>query len=187
MSPTNPMKRRFALGALAALALPGCANYYYGDGLPRLPSLVEPQDLLSLNYQAADRLLAQVFLDPQFPLLVATLVHVDRLQESSRLGRIAAEQIAGRIVQRGLRVTEVKLRESLMLQRDQGVLLLSRELREVSQSQAAQAVLVGTYAPSATQVYISLKLVAPEGNVVMAAQDYALPMDANVRLLLAAR
>ena len=186
MSPTNSMKRRLALGALAALALPGCANYYYGDGGPRLSGL-QTSDLLSLNYQAADQLLSQVNLDPQFPLLVATLVHVDRLQESSRLGRIAAEQIAGRIVQRGLRVTEVKLRENLVLQRDQGVLLLSRELREVSQSQDAQAVLVGTYAPSATQVYVSLKLVAPEGNVVMAAQDYALPMDANVRLLLAAR
>lgn len=180
------MKRRFALSALAALALPGCANYYYGDGVPRLSSL-QPSDLLSLNYQAADQLLAQVNLDPQFPLLVATLVHVDRLQESSRLGRIASEQIAGRIVQRGIRVTEVKLRDTLVLQRDQGVLLLSRELQEVSQSQSAQAVLVGTYAPSVSQVYVSLKLVAPEGNVVMAAQDYALPMDANVRMLLNVR
>lgn len=180
------MKRRLALHALMAAALPGCANYYYGDGVPRLPSL-QPSDLLSLNYQATDRLLQQVALDPQVPLLVATLVHVDRLNESSRLGRIASEQIAGRIVQRGLLVTEVKLRDNLMLQRDQGVLLLSRELQEVSQSQSAQAVLVGTYAPSATQVYVSLKLVIPQGNVVLAAQDYTIPMDANVRLLLAVR
>lgn len=180
------MRRRLALGALAVSALPGCASYYYGEGMS-LSSARPSSDLLLLNYQAVDRLLAQVNLDPQFPLLVATLVHVDRLQESSRLGRIASEQIAGRLVQRGILVTEVTLRDSLVLRRDQGLLLLSRELQEVSQSQSAQAVLVGTYAPSATQVYVSLKLVAPQGNLVMAAQDYALPMDANVRLLLYAR
>ena len=66
----------------------------------------------------------------------------------------------------------------------QGELLLSRELRDVGQLHAARAALVGTYAASAVQVFISLKLVRPEGSVVLAAQDYALAMDANVRALL---
>ena len=121
------------------------------------------------------------------PVLVATLVHLDRLTESSRLGRMFSEQIAGRMVQRGLKVTEVKMRESLLLQRDQGELLLSREVREVSQAQDAQAVVVGTYAVSASVVYISLKLVNPVGNTVVAAHNYAVPMDENVRALLTGR
>ena len=120
-------------------------------------------------------------------VLVATLVHVDRLTESSRLGRMFSEQIAARMVQRGLRVTEVKLRENLLLQRDQGELLLSREVREVSQAQDAQAVVVGTYAASNSVVYINLKLVNPVGNTVVAAHSYAVPMDENVRALLAGR
>ncbi len=90
------------------------------------------------------------------PVMVATLVQVDRLSESSRLGRIFSEQIAGRMVQRGVRVVELKLRDSVALQRDQGELLLSREVREVSQSHDAQAVVVGTYAASASALYISL-------------------------------
>lgn len=118
---------------------------------------------------------------------VATLVNVDRLNESSRLGRIFSEQIAGRMVQRGLRVTEVKLRDNLVLHREQGELLLSREVREVSQAQNAQAVVVGTYAVSASVVYISLKLVNPVGNQVIAAHNYAVPADENVRSLLAGR
>ena len=120
-------------------------------------------------------------------VLVATLVNVDRLNESSRLGRIFSEQIAGRMVQRGLRVTEVKLRDNLVLHREQGELLLSREVREVSQAQNAQAVVVGTYAVSASVVYISLKLVNPVGNQVIAAHNYAVPADENVRSLLAGR
>ncbi len=134
-----------------------------------------------------DALLLGAALDPGQPVLVATLVNVDRLDESSRLGRIFSEQMAGRMAQRGLRVTEVKLREDLVLHREQGALLLSRELREVSQAQSAQAVVVGTYAVSASVLYISLKLVNPVGNQVVAAHNYALPVDENVRSLLFAR
>lgn len=183
------MKRRpfllAALGGLAAVGLQGCAStvngYYYGDR----SSGVSRVDLIEANERAADALLLSVPLDASQPVLVATLVNVDRLSESSRLGRIFSEQIAGRMVQRGLRVTEVKLRENLALHRDQGELLLSREVREVSQAQNAQAVLVGTYAVSASALYISLKLVNPVGNTVVAAYNYAVPVDENVRALLA--
>jgi TolB-like protein len=86
-----------------------------------------------------------------------------------------------------LRVTEVKLRESLVMHRDQGELLLSREVREVSQAQNAQAVVVGTYAMSASVLFLSLKLVNPMGNHVVAAHNYAVPVDENVRMLLTGR
>lgn len=174
--------------AMSVLALAGCVtqgvnSYYYGDragGASRT-------DLIEVNERAADALLLNAKLDASQPLLVATLVNVDRLTESSRLGRIFSEQIAGRMVQRGLRVTEVKLRDNLALHREQGELLLSREVREVSQAQNAQAVVVGTYAVSASVVYISVKLVNPVGNHVMAAHNYAVPVDENVRTLLAGR
>lgn len=169
----------------SALALQGCTanpvhSYYYGErtgGMSRT-------NLIEVNERAADALVLNAALDVGQPLLVATLVNVDRLSESSRLGRIFSEQIAGRMAQRGLRVTEVKLRDNLVLHREQGELLLSREVREVSQAQNAQAVVVGTYAVSASVVYISLKLVNPVGNHVVAAHNYAVPVDENVRTLL---
>ena len=176
-----------SLAGLGVLGLQGCASaingYYYGDratGTSRV-------DLIEVNERATDALLLNAPLDASQPVLVATLVNVDRLAESSRLGRIFAEQIAGRMVQRGLRVTEVKLRENLVLHRDQGELLLSREVREVSQAQNAQAVVVGTYAVSASALYITLKLVNPVGNTVVAAYNYAVPVDENVRALLNGR
>ncbi len=140
--------------------------------------------LLLANYHAVDVLLQGVQLDPQRSLLVATLVNVDRLEQSSRMGRIFSEQIAGRLVQRGVLVTELKLRENVSLQPYQGELLLSRELSEVSKEHDAQAVVVGTYAVSAQTVYISLKLVNPVGNTTLAASDYELELDDNMRSLL---
>ena len=108
------------------------------------------------------------------------------------IAAVAAAVVAYLLVDRFV-VTEKKrvaaaieqLRDSVALQRDQGELLLSREVRELSQSHDAQAVVVGTYAASASALYISLKLVTPAGNTVVAAHNYAVPMDENVRALLA--
>ena len=176
------MKRRNFFSAAALIGLTGRSSFYYGD---KPGATWFPTDLIETNHRAVDALLANAPLDAQHPVMVATLVQVDRLSESSRLGRIFSEQIAGRMVQRGVRVVELKLRDSVALQRDQGELLLSREVREVSQSHDAQAVVVGTYAASASALYISLKLVTPVGNTVVAAHNYAVPMDENVRVLLA--
>ena len=168
---------------IAVLATSGCAQYYYGER----GGVQVRTDVLQTNYEAADRLLQAAPLDPRRSVLVSTSVSVDRLNESSRLGRLFSEQIAGRLVQRGVPVTEVRLREQLALQPSQGELLLSRELREVSQAHDAQAVVVGTYAVSGAMVYVSLKIVNPQGNQVVAASDYALPVDDNIRGLLQGR
>ncbi|MBY0454974.1 MAG: hypothetical protein K2Q11_08870 [Burkholderiaceae bacterium] len=178
------MKRRtMALSLLAAtLALPGCAQYYYGEHAGDSHTA-----LVDTNHAAIDRLLQDAPLDPSRAVLVATVVSVDRLDESSRLGRTLSEQLAGGLVQRGVRVVEPRLRDNLAISVVQGELLLSRELRDLSRAHNAQAVLVGTYSVSARAVYVSIKLVHPVGNVVVAAVDYVLPMDDNVRGLLWAR
>ena len=173
-----------AAGALVSVC--GCASYYYGDAAAADASWTPraPAALLQANQQAVDKLLEQAPMAPGARLLVATLVDVDRLGASSRFGRMSSEQIAGRLVQRGVPVVEARLRETLALEPGEGELLLSRQLREVSQAHQASMALVGTYAASPRQVYVSLKLVRPEGNVVVAAQDYAVPMTVEMRGLL---
>ena len=177
----NRRQAMVAMGLGCAVVLSGCAQYYYGPSVP--PHVA--QDLLALNRDAADALLSQVALDPDHPVMVSTVVELDRLEASSRLGRMVSEQLGSRFVQRGLRVTELRMRDSLALRPGQGELLLSRQVQEVSGAQAAQAVLVGTYAAAPQAVYVSLRLVGV-GNAVLAAHDYVLPMDGNVRGLLAA-
>lgn len=182
---------RVTVCLLGAAALPGCAGYYYGEKYgstlgATLGAMLRP-NLVEASHRATDALMKNVALDPAQPVLVATLVDVDRRAESSRWGRIVAEQIAGRMVQRGLRVTEPKLWQTLAVQRDQSELLPPPELREAGPADGAQAVVVGTYAVSPSQLYISLKLVNPSGNAVLAAHDYAVPMDDDVRALLAGK
>ncbi|GAB4090314.1 FlgO family outer membrane protein [Hydrogenophaga soli] len=174
------MKRRTFAGALTLMVsltaslLGGCASVDEGLG----------SNLIVVNHRATDALMQKVKLDPSQPVLVATLVDQEDLGESSRLGRLFSEHIASRLASQGARVVELKLREQLFMKQTTGALLLSREVRDVSQSHNAQAVVVGTYTSSGQTLYVSLKLVRPEGNTVMAAHDYALPLNANIKGLL---
>ena len=170
-----PFRRQcLAWVAGLTLALAGCSTVEDGLGA----------NLITVNQRATDALLQTVKLDPTQSVLVATLVDQEDLGESSRLGRLFSEHIASRLATRGIPVVELKLREQLFMKQSTGALLLSREVRDVSQSHDAQAVVVGTYTTSGQTAYISLKLVRPHGNIVMAAHDYALPLNANIKGLL---
>jgi TolB-like protein len=171
------LPRAWCASALLCVLLattPGCASVDEGLGA----------NLITVNYRAADGLMQGVELGKDQPVLVATLVDQEDLGESSRLGRLFSEHIASRLSNRGIRVVELKLREQLFMKQTTGALLLSREVRDVSQAHDAQAVVVGTYTSSGQTLYVSLKLVKPEGNTVVSSHDYALPLNANIKGLL---
>ena len=159
----------------------GCASF---SGSPR----EDPDDsLMRANHRAIDQLLANIApshaLNRQQPIIVASLVNIDDLN-SSRLGRMLSEQLATRLTQSGYAVVELKLRDSIFVKQSQGELLLSREIKDITLTHKAQAVLVGTYAESNGEVYLTIKLVGTGDNLVISAQDYLLPLNANVRSLL---
>jgi len=121
------------------------------------------------------------------PFVVATLVNIDQLEQSSTLGRLISEQVASRMTQLGFSVLELKVRNGVYMKRNEGELLLTREIKEVASTHNAQAVIVGTYAESATLVHVNLKVVNPSTNVIIAAHDYALPLDKQVSSLIRKR
>jgi TolB-like protein len=170
--------RRHALYAVLGFgtALSGCSVLNAEPGVR--------SDLIDINHAAAEALVKRRPVQRHHPLLVATFVNLDDLQRSSRFGRLASEMVAGKLASMGYPVKELKLREQLYMQPAAGALLLSREVREISQSHQAEAVVVGTYSTSGRMVYVNLKLVHPEGNRILAAHDYALPLDANLAGLL---
>lgn len=138
------------------------------------------------NYEAVDRLvtMAAVPIDRSTPMLVATLVNIDSLTQSSRFGRLISEQIASRITQLGYSVAEMKLRSDVYIKEGTGELLLSRDVRNLSKTHNAQVVVVGNYAVAANYVYLTLKFVTVADNRVIAAVNYLLPMTQNNDVML---
>lgn len=143
-------------------------------------------DFIKNNYKATETLVATLTkpMDSNVPIIVATIVNIDELTESSRLGRTISEQVGAKLTHLGFKVIELKMRSNIFVKRNEGELLLSRELSEVMRNHRAQAVVVGTYAVANDFVYVNLKMVNEDKNIIIAAHDYTLNMDKNIASLL---
>lgn len=173
------MKHKLAIAVLALpLLLAGCAV--------KDPSYSSPDAIMNVSYKAGDALLAQLNgkLAQDKPLLMATIVNIDALDQSSTLGRLLSEQVTTRLVHGGVKMVEMKLRNNVYLKRNTGELMLTREIGEVAMAHRAQAIVVGTYADSNEFVFINLKVIEPTNNFVLAGYDFVLTKDRVVRSML---
>ena len=178
-----------ALVGSVGLGLGGCATE--STTARKQPSYEQAaaNPLIPANYAAASALLdrMQGRLALEQPLIVATVVNIDALDSSSTLGRVISEQVSARFTLAGLHMVEMKFRNNVYMARDQGEMMLTRELRDIASSHHAQAVIVGTYAQSSEMVFVNLKVIQPETNFVLAAHDYVLPLDAMTSSMLKTR
>ncbi len=140
-----------------------------------------------LNYGAADALLARTpwLKERREPLLAATFVDINNLETSSGLGRVIGEQIGSRFAQQGFTVIEIKMRNNIFVAEGTGELMLSRSVKEISQSHNAAAVIAGTYAVARQSVYVNARLIRATDNLVLAAYDYVLPYGPDAKALVA--
>jgi TolB-like protein len=141
---------------------------------------------VAANYRAADALALQLRgkLSEDKPLIMATIVNIDALEQSSMLGRLVSEQLSTRLAQGGMKMLEMKLRNSVYLKRGQGELMLTREIGDVAHTHNAQAVVVGSYAETREAVFINVKVIQPTTNLVLAGHDYVLAKEGTVRSML---
>jgi FlgO protein len=181
------MKRRIAIALVTLpLLLAACATAEQKADNAANPAL-SSSSLVAASYKAGDALLTQLGgkLVRDQPLIMATIVNIDALEQSSTLGRLLSEQISTRMVQGGVKMVEMKLRNNVYLKRNQGELMLTREIGEVALTHHAQAIVVGSYAESSDMVFINVKVIQPNTNYVLAGYDFVLPKDGIVRSMLA--
>ncbi len=147
---------------------------------------VSSNQFIASNYKAADTLLAQLNgkLAGDKPLIMATVVNIDALEQTTTLGRLISEQISTRLAQGKLNMLEMKLRNNVYMKRNQGEMMLTREVTDMAQTHKAQAVVVGSYAETSDMVFVNVKVIQPNTNYVLAAHDYALAKEGIVRSML---
>ncbi|MYN04021.1 hypothetical protein GTP41_18160 [Pseudoduganella sp. DS3] len=181
------MRARAIAALLLPLALGACSS------MPPEPTSqyadTASNKFVAANYEAADALLAQLRgrLTADKPLIMATVVNIDALDQSSTLGRLVSEQVSSRLAQGGLRMLEMKLRTSVYMKRHMGEMMLTREVGEVAHNHNAQAVVVGSYGETSDAVFVNIKVVHPQTNQVLAANDFVLAKDGVVRSMLMGR
>lgn len=160
---------------ILALTLSGCIS----SSKPE-PTQSVKYDMTSVNYKAAEKLLADAKLPLGAAVIMATVVNIDDIESSSTLGRLISEQISSRFVQAEMNVIEMKFRENVYIKQNTGELMLTREIGKIAKTHSANAVVVGTYAMANSAVYVNLKIINPSTNVVIAATDYILPMNRDI-------
>ena len=65
-----------------------------------------------------------------------------------------------------------------------GELVLSRDVKNISKAQQAQAVVAGVYAVAESSVYVTLRIVRAADGIVISSADYALQKGEDVTTLL---
>ena len=172
--------------ALWGVGLAGCAAFPTDDAVPVRP-IVRDANLVEENHAAADALLARApwLKERRDPLLAATFVDINNLEFSSTLGRVIGEQIGSRFAQQGFTVVEMKMRSNIFVAEGTGELVLSRSIREISQTHNASAVIAGTYAVARHSVYVTARLIRATDNLVLASYDYVLPYGPDAKALVA--
>lgn len=112
----------------------------------------------------------------------ATFVNIDNLYQTSTFGRVCAEDLANELKRRGFDVVEIRRSQDLMISRRSGELALSRDSAELFESYQANALLVGTYALTAQQVWLSVRLVRAADNRLVAVGSAVFDREGNLFL-----
>lgn len=121
----------------------------------------------------------------EYVVAVSTFVSLDNLYATSSLGRYLGEQLLSALQQAGLEVIEVRKTSGMMVSQYHGEYALSRDMKELSQVQGAQAMVVGTYAVAGQEIFVNARLLRNDDNRVLSAASLVLPIDAMTADLLA--
>ncbi len=167
--------------------LSGCSDVYTGASFRDHAAQGQRDvDLVANSHRVTERLVdtSQQILDMEKPIIVASLVDVTDLEQSSVLGRIVGEQISSRLTQLGYTTREMRFRGNILVREGDGELALSRDVQKISKAQEAQAVVTGVYAVADSTVYVTLRLIRAHDSLVISSFDYSLPKNENISSLL---
>jgi TolB-like protein len=135
-------------------------------------------DLVTLSYQAADALLqgAREELTEDATIIYGVFTPVGEPGTSSPFGQMFAELVASRLVQNGVGVVEVRLRDAIAV-REGGPYALSDDARDVARRVQARAALSGSYAATSEYALVTARLIDVASGIVLSSWDKRIPID----------
>lgn len=116
-------------------------------------------------------------------VLYTSAVDIEDIKTTSRFGKMMSEHVASRFSQHGYEISEARLRDALSVT-SEGEFMLSRDLRQIAREHNAWAVIVGTYAPANTTVFVNYRVIDLQTGAVAASVDKELPKGKNTASLI---
>lgn len=119
-----------------------------------------------------------------FPaVLASTFVNLDRIDDTSPLGRVLTEGLVARLQVRGWNLYDVRLSKAVAVT-PEGEFVLSRDPKRLEYQYATAAVLAGTYTIAASEVLVHARIIDVASGVVVASAEVRIPIDEEIARLL---
>lgn len=146
---------------------------------------VKDVDMIGVSHAAAEKMISQSAGRLESGnLLVASFANINDLEKSSTFGRTVAQQIASVFSKKGYKIVEMRLRDAVYIATTEGEFLLSRNLSKIGDDHDAEAVIAGTYSVGSKKVYVTAKLIRAKDSIVLAAEDFVLPLGPDLKTLV---
>lgn len=120
------------------------------------------------------------------PIIVTTMVSVNDYTRSSTFGRLASQLITSRLAQDDFLIKDATYMRALTIRPETGELVLSRDVKDLSASLSAQAVVTGTYAVAGEVIYLNLRMVSALDGSIISTADVVIPLNLNTEALVTA-
>lgn len=118
------------------------------------------------------------------PLVVATFVDIDNLEDSSTFGRILSEQLISELSMKGYNVMELRHSPTINVLVKEGEFALSREIKRIHKDRNVAGVVVGTYVSSNERVYVNARLLDPKSSLVVSAGSVEMEATSEIKRLI---
>ncbi len=120
-----------------------------------------------------------------FVVTVSTFVNLNRLYQTSALGRYFSEQLITELQFAGVRVIDVRKSPGIMIRESYGEYGMSRDMEELSYVHASQVMIVGTYSIVDNQVFINARMLRNPDGMVLSSASLVFGLDSVSHGLLA--
>jgi len=118
-------------------------------------------------------------------LVFTTLVNLDDLRQTSKFGRTMSESLATQLFQHGYGVVELRKASNIMVQAENGEMVLSRDAARLARQYEAHAIVAGTYSMTPKTVIINVKLLDVHSEEVLSVAGMELERTYAINYLLA--
>ncbi len=159
-----------------------------GCAAPILGNNANQQPLSQDSYNAADMLIQQSrnVITAETPLQIGVLNDIRTPNETTALGRLITDQIGARFVQLGYNVTAIGPVQDVMAMPQnttQDVYTAQNYGSSAMTAPSEKAVITGHYAFARKNILVNLRILESTSNRVLAAYDYTLPINSDLREL----
>lgn len=176
----------FALMLTPMLLLGGCNNAKFEMSESSLPNFDKKEnqrngqvDIVGVSYGLADAIVNNLPANIDIhssKLIVVSFADINDLTQSSPFGRMLAEHVGSRLVQKGLKVADLRvMADTILIREKNGEFALSRNTKKLGVRIDTSLILAGTYARiSNNLVSVSVRLINGADNMVLSSADSAL-------------